>query len=158
MIFLVLAAQFEMWRLPIVVLMGVPFALFGAVLILLMRGLESDLYFQISLITLLGLSAKNSILIIEFAVENCKKGMSTVDGVLLAARQRFRPIIMTSLAFIFGAMPLAFASGANSNAEHSVGTGIIGGMIGSTFIATIFIPMFFVLVMGKKKLNKPEEE
>jgi len=150
MIFLVLAGQFEMWRLPIVVLMGIPFALFGAGLILFMRGLNNDLYFQISLITLLGLSAKNSILITEFAIEHCRQGKSTLDAVLLAARQRFRPIIMTSLAFILGALPLAFASGANSNAEHSVGTGIIGGMLGSTFIATIFIPMFFVVIMGKK--------
>ena len=130
--------------------MGIPFALFGAGLILFMRGLNNDLYFQISLITLLGLSAKNSILITEFAIEHCRQGKSTLDAVLLAARQRFRPIIMTSLAFILGALPLAFASGANSNAEHSVGTGIIGGMLGSTFIATIFIPMFFVVIMGKK--------
>lgn len=156
MIFLVLAAQFEMWRLPIVVIMGVPFALFGAGLILFMRGLTSDLYFQISLITLLGLSAKNSILITEFAIENCRAGMETYDAVLQAARQRFRPIVMTSLAFILGALPLAFASGANSNAEHSVGTGIIGGMLGSTFIATIFVPMFFVVIMGKKDLKAKE--
>jgi hydrophobe/amphiphile efflux-1 (HAE1) family protein len=153
MIFLVLAGQFEMWRLPIVVVMGVPFALFGAGAILLMRGLNDDLYFQISLITLLGLSAKNSILITEFAIEHCRHGLKTVDAVVLAAKQRFRPIIMTSLAFILGALPLAFAGGANSNAEHSVGTGIIGGMLGSTFIATIFVPMFFVVVMGKKSLS-----
>ncbi|MCX8515160.1 MAG: efflux RND transporter permease subunit [Burkholderiales bacterium] len=149
-IFLVLAAQFEMWRLPIVVLMAIPFALFGAGCILLARGLSNDLYFQISLITLLGLSAKNAILIAEFSLEHWRNGVSTVDSALLAARQRFRPIIMTSMAFILGTIPLAFAHGANSNAEHSVGTGIIGGMIGSTFISTIFIPMFFVLIMGKK--------
>lgn len=154
MIFLVLAAQFEMWRLPIVVVMGIPFALFGAGVILIFRGLDSDLYFQISLITLLGLSAKNSILITEFAIEHCRQGLDTISAVLLASRQRFRPIIMTSLAFILGALPLAFASGANSNAEHSVGTGIIGGMLGSTFIATIFVPMFFVVVMGKKKFKE----
>lgn len=157
MIFLVLAAQFEMWRLPVVVIMGVPFALFGALAILLMRGLNNDLYFQISLITLLGLSSKNSILITEFALEHCRSGMKTIDAVLLASKQRFRPIIMTSLAFILGALPLAFAHGANSNAEHSVGTGIIGGMIGSTFIATIFVPMFFVVVMGHK-VAKPKED
>ncbi|TXH59627.1 MAG: efflux RND transporter permease subunit, partial [Bacteroidia bacterium] len=151
MIFLVLAAQFEMWRLPIVVIMGVPFALFGAGLVLLLRGLTDDLYFQISLITLLGLSAKNSILITEFALHHWKMGYNTIDAVLEASRKRFRPIIMTSLAFILGAMPLAFAHGANSNAEHSVGTGIIGGMLGSTFIATIFVPMFFVIIMRNKK-------
>lgn len=158
MIFLVLAAQFEMWRLPIVVVMGIPFALFGAGLILAVRGLSNDLYFQISLITLLGLSAKNSILITEFAVDHCRKGLHTVEAVLLASRQRFRPIIMTSLAFVLGSLPLAFASGANSNAEHSVGTGIIGGMLGSVFLATIFVPMFFVSVMGKKKLSKAKTD
>jgi hydrophobe/amphiphile efflux-1 (HAE1) family protein len=153
MIFLVLAGQFEMWRLPLVVIMGVPFALFGAGIILWLRGLDNDLYFQISLITLLGLSAKNSILITEFALEHWRAGMSTVDAVVLAARERFRPIIMTSLAFILGALPLALAHGANSNAEHSVGTGIIGGMLGSTLIAIIFIPLFFVLIMGNKPRN-----
>lgn len=151
MIFLVLAGQFEMWRLPIVVVMGIPFALFGAGLILFARGLTNDLYFQISLITLLGLSAKNSILITEFAIEHWRAGMSTVDSIILASRQRFRPIIMTSLAFILGAFPLAIASGANSHAEHSVGTGIIGGMLGSTLIATLFVPLFFVVIMGKKQ-------
>lgn len=151
MIFLVLAGQFEMWRLPLVVIMGVPFALFGAGAILFLRGLDNDLYFQISLITLLGLSAKNSILITEFAVEHWREGASTVDAVLIAARQRFRPIIMTSLAFILGALPLALAHGANSNAEHSVGTGIIGGMLGSTLISIIFVPLFFVVIMGKKQ-------
>lgn len=156
MIFLVLAGQFEMWRLPIVVVMGIPFALFGAGLILFARGLTNDLYFQISLITLLGLSAKNSILITEFAIDHWRSGMSTVDSILLAARQRFRPIIMTSLAFILGALPLAISSGANSHAEHSVGTGIIGGMLGSTLIATLFVPLFFVVIMGKK-VQKDED-
>ncbi len=151
MIFLVLAGQFEMWKVPLVVIMGIPFALFGAVLILFLRGLNNDLYFQISLITLLGLSAKNSILITEFALHHYKSGESVVNAVLIASRLRFRPIIMTSLAFILGALPLAFAHGANSNAEHSVGTGIIGGMLGSTFISTIFVPMFFVMVMSKRK-------
>jgi hydrophobe/amphiphile efflux-1 (HAE1) family protein len=155
MIYLVLAGQYEMWRLPWVVLMAIPFALFAAGAILLLRGLDNDLYFQISLITLLGLSAKNSILIVEFAVEHWRTGASTVEAAIVAARQRFRPIIMTSLAFILGALPLALAHGANSNAEHSVGTGIIGGMLGSTLIAIIFVPMFFVVIMGKK-VYQPE--
>lgn len=155
MIFLVLAGQFEMWRLPLVVIMAIPFALFGAGLILLLRGLDNDLYFQISLITLLGLSAKNSILITEFAIDHWRAGASTVDAALIAARLRFRPIIMTSLAFILGTLPLAIAHGANSNAEHSVGTGIIGGMLGSTLISIIFVPLFFVVIMGKKE--RPEE-
>lgn len=157
MIFLVLAGQFEMWRLPIVVLMAIPFALFGAGAILMFRGLTDDLYFQISLITLLGLSAKNAILITEFAIQHWREGKSTVEAVLIASHQRFRPIVMTSLAFVLGALPLAFAHGANSNAEHSVGTGIIGGMLGSTFIATIFVPLFFVVVMGNKKPKLDEE-
>ena len=157
MIFLVLAGQFEMWRLPIVVLMAIPFALFGASGILFLRSLTDDLYFQISLITLLGLSAKNAILIAEFALEHWREGLPTVDAALIAARERFRPIVMTSLAFILGTLPLAFAHGANSNAEHSVGTGIIGGMLGSTFISTIFVPVFFVIIMGKKK-PKPQED
>lgn len=156
MIFLVLAGQFEMWRLPLVVIMAIPFALFGAGAILFARGLDNDLYFQISLITLLGLSAKNSILITEFAIEHWREGASTVEAALIAAKQRFRPIIMTSLAFILGALPLAIAHGANSNAEHSVGTGIIGGMLGSTLISIIFVPLFFVVIMGKKK-HKQEE-
>ncbi|MCE3269350.1 MAG: hydrophobe/amphiphile efflux family transporter [Burkholderiales bacterium] len=156
MIFLVLAGQFEMWRLPIVVVMGIPFALFGAGIILFARGLTNDLYFQISLITLLGLSAKNSILITEFAIDHWRSGMSAVDSIILASRQRFRPIIMTSLAFILGALPLAVASGANSHAEHSVGTGIIGGMLGSTLISILFVPLFFVVIMGKKKHNQEE--
>ena len=155
MIFLVLAGQFEMWRLPLVVIMAIPFALFGAGAILFIRGLDNDLYFQISLITLLGLSAKNSILITEFAIEHWRSGASTVESALIAARQRFRPIIMTSLAFILGTLPLAIAHGANSNAEHSVGTGIIGGMLGSTLISIIFVPLFFVVIMGNKK--RPEE-
>lgn len=156
MIFLVLAGQFEMWRLPLVVIMAIPFALFGAGAILFARGLDNDLYFQISLITLLGLSAKNSILITEFAIEHWRMGSSTVEAALIAAKQRFRPIIMTSLAFILGALPLAIAHGANSNAEHSVGTGIIGGMLGSTLISIIFVPLFFVVIMGKKQ-HKVEE-
>ena len=156
MILLGLDGQFEMWRLPLVVIMAIPFALFGAGAILLMRGLNNDLYFQISLITLLGLSAKNSILITEFAIEHWREGTSTVESALIAARQRFRPIIMTSLAFILGTLPLAIAHGANSNAEHSVGTGIIGGMLGSTLISIIFVPLFFVVIMGKKK--RPGEE
>lgn len=157
MIFLVLAGQFEMWRLPLVVIMAIPFALFGAGAILFIRGLDNDLYFQISLITLLGLSAKNSILITEFAIEHWRAGSSAVESALIAARQRFRPIIMTSLAFILGALPLAIAHGANSNAEHSVGTGIIGGMLGSTVIAIIFVPLFFVVTMGKK-VPKQEDD
>ena len=147
MIYLVLAALFEMWRLPLVILMGVPFALFGAIIILLVSGLPNDLYFQISLIALLGLSAKNIILLVEFALQHYKSGYSPVNSAIHALRMRFRPILMTSVTFICGTLPLVFAHGAGANAEHSLGVGIIGGVIGSVFLATIFTPAYFVLIM-----------
>jgi hydrophobe/amphiphile efflux-1 (HAE1) family protein len=142
-VFLILAAQYERWSLPFAVMLTMPFALFGATLAVLLRGLANDLYFQVGLITLIGLSAKNAILIVEFAAENVRAGMRVVDAALLAARQRFRPIVMTSLAFILGVVPLAFSSGAGANARHSIGTGVIGGMLVATLVATFFIPSFF---------------
>ncbi len=142
-VFLILAAQYERWSLPFAVMMTMPFALFGAALAVLLRGLANDLYFQVGLITLIGLSAKNAILIVEFASENVRAGMRVVDAALLAAKQRFRPIIMTSLAFILGVVPLAISSGAGANARHSIGTGVIGGMLVATLVATFFIPTFF---------------
>ena len=151
MIYLVLCALYEMWRLPFVVLMGIPFALFGSGLMLLLRQQPNDLYFQISLLALLGLSAKNIILLIEFALQHFNAGHSARDSALYALKLRFRPIVMTSATFIMGAMPLIFASGAGANAEHSVGTGIVGGVLGSTFIATIFVPAYFVLIMHNFK-------
>ena len=151
MIYLVLAALFEMWRLPLVVLMGVPFALFGAGLILLVSMKPNDLYFQISLIALLGLSAKNIILLVEFALQHLNNGHSARDSALHSLRERFRPIVMTSVTFICGTLPLVFATGAGANAQHSVGLGIIGGIIGSVFLATLLTPAFFVLVISKKR-------
>ncbi len=152
MVFLILAALFELWSLPVAVLMGLPFALLAAGITLIIFGKPNDIYFQVSLLTLVGLSAKNAILIIEFAIDGVKKeGMSYRDAALHAARLRFRPIIMTSIAFILGAVPLVTATGAGANSQHSVGLGIIGGMLGSTCIATLFIPMFFVLVMNWSK-------
>ena len=142
-VFLILAAQYERWSLPFAVMMSIPFALLGAVLAVLLRGLTNDIYFQVGLITLIGLSAKNAILIVEFAAENVRDGMKVVDAAIHAARQRFRPIVMTSLAFILGVLPLAISSGAGANARHSIGTGVIGGMIFSTVIATFFIPSLF---------------
>ena len=156
MVFLILAALYEMWSLPFAVLMAIPFALLGAIVMLFLTGRPNDIFFQVSLITLIGLSAKNAILITEFALESMKKeGMNVVDAAIHAAELRFRPIVMTSLAFILGALPLALASGAGANSQHSVGTGIIGGMLGSTFIATFFVPLFFVMVMsiGKRKVK-----
>jgi len=148
MVFLILVALYESWTLPAAVVFALPFALFGATLMLLIFSKPDDIYFQISLLTLIGLSGKNAILIVEFAIEEVRLHNATIrDAALKAAYLRFRPIIMTSIAFIFGAVPLAIATGAGANAQHSVGTGIIGGMLGSTFIATLFIPLFFILAM-----------
>ncbi len=151
MIYLVLAALYEKWRLPLVVLVGVPAALFGAAIILLLSGKEHDLYFQISLIALLGLSAKNIILLVEFALQWMKKGHLAGESAIHALRVRFRPIIMTSTTFIAGTIPLVFADGAGANAQHSVGFGIIGGMLGSVMIATLFTPVFFCIIMGHSR-------
>ncbi len=150
-VFLILAAQYERWSLPFAVILSIPFALLGAVLAVLLRGLANDIYFQVGLITLIGLSAKNAILIVEFAAENVREGMGVVDAAIHAARQRFRPIVMTSLAFILGVLPLAISSGAGANARHSIGTGVIGGMLFSTLIATFFIPSLFRWVSRREE-------
>lgn len=146
MVFMILAAQYEKWSMPLAVLMAVPFALFGALVAVWLRGLNIDIYFQIGLVTLIGLAAKNAILIVEFAMMLHKQGMNLVDAAKESARLRFRPIIMTSMAFILGVLPLALSFGAGANGQHSIGTGVIGGMIAATFIAVFFIPLFFVLI------------
>ena len=149
MVFLILAAQFETWALPLAVIMAVPFALAGALLAVLLRGMPNDIYFQIGLITLIGLAAKNAILIVEFAEQKMEEGMPVAEAALEAARLRFRPIVMTSMAFVLGILPLVVASGAGAAARRSMGTGVFGGMILATFIATIFIPLFFTWLSGK---------
>jgi len=126
----------------------VPFAVFGALLAVFLRGLENDIYFQIGLVTLVGLASKNAILIVEFATHKVQEGMSLVDAAVEGARLRFRPIVMTSLAFIFGVLPLAISSGAGAASRHSIGTGVIGGMLAATFIATFFVPVFFRWIAG----------
>ncbi len=143
MVFLILAAQFETWALPLAVIMAVPFALAGALLAVLLRGMPNDIYFQIGLITLVGLAAKNAILIVEFASQKMEAGMPVAQAALEAARMRFRPIVMTSMAFVLGIVPLVLATGAGAAARRSMGTGVFGGMILATFVATIFIPLFF---------------
>ncbi|HEY9162378.1 MAG TPA: multidrug efflux RND transporter permease subunit [Desulfomonilia bacterium] len=158
MVFLILAAQYEKWSLPLGVLMAVPFALFGAMLAIVLRGIENDIYFQIGLLTLIALAAKNAILIFEFAVDIKKEGKSAVEAAVEAARLRIRPIIMTSLAFILGCVPLAIATGASANSRHSIGTGVIGGMLMASLVAIFFIPMFFVLLSKDKKMDKPNAE
>ena len=146
LVLLILAAQYEKWTLPFGVLMAVPFAIFGALIAILLRGMDNDIYFQIGLITLIALAAKNAILIIEFAVLKRQEGLSVHDAAISAARMRIRPIVMTSLAFVLGCVPLAVASGASANSRHSIGTGVIGGMLGATLIAVFFIPLFFLLL------------
>jgi len=148
MVLLVLAAQYERWTLPFAVILAVPFAVFGAFLAVFLRGLENDIYFQIGLVTLVGLASKNAILIVEFATMKVQEGMSVVDAAIEGARLRFRPIVMTSLAFILGVTPLAVSSGAGAASRHSIGTGVIGGMLAATFIATFFVPVFFRWVAG----------
>jgi HAE1 family hydrophobic/amphiphilic exporter-1/multidrug efflux pump len=144
MVFLILAAQYERWSLPIAVLLAVPFALFGALLAVWLRGLSNDVYFQIGLVTLIALTAKNAILIVEFAVLERERGRDVYDAAVNAARLRFRPIIMTSLAFILGVLPLALSTGAGAASRHSIGTGVTGGMLAATFIAVLFVPVFYV--------------
>ncbi|MCE2705560.1 MAG: efflux RND transporter permease subunit [Proteobacteria bacterium] len=152
MVFLILAALYELWGLPLAVLMAIPFALFGAAIMLLISGRPNDIFFQVSLLTLIGLSTKNAILIVEFALDGYRnQGMSARDAAIEGARLRFRPIIMTSLAFILGAMPLVLADGAGANSQHSVGTGIVGGMLGSTLFAILFVPLFFTTFMKFSK-------
>ncbi len=126
--------------------MAVPFAIFGAVIATLLRGLENDIYFQVGLLVLAGLAAKNAILIVEFAIQKINEGFSIKDAALEAAKIRLRPIIMTSLAFTFGVLPLAISSGAGAASRHAIGTGVIGGMLAATFIAIVFIPLFFIWI------------
>ncbi|MCU0600342.1 MAG: multidrug efflux RND transporter permease subunit [Desulfobacterales bacterium] len=144
-VFLVLSAQYESWTLPGTVMMAVPFGVLGALIANWLRGLENDVYFQIGLLVLIGLGAKNAILRVSFAVDLRKQGKSIIDATIEAGEQRLRPIIMTSLAFAFGVLPLAVAMGAGANARHSIGTGIIGGMIGETTLAMLYVPLLFYL-------------
>ncbi|BBB65670.1 multidrug efflux RND transporter permease subunit [Undibacterium sp. YM2] len=157
MIFLILAAQYEKWSLPFSVLLAMPFGIFGALLAVYLRHFNNDVYFQIGLVTLLGLSAKNAILIVEFAVMKVHEGYAPVAAALEAARLRFRPILMTSLAFILGVVPLAFSHGAGAAARQSLGTGVLGGMLAATFLAIFFVPLFFKLI-NDKRLKTTEQD
>src|SRR5688572_1715314 len=152
-VFLCLAALYESWSIPVTVLLVVPLGVVGAVIATLARGLTNDAYFQVGLLVTIGLAAKSAILIVEFAKEGFDRGEGLVVSVVHAARQRLRPILMTSLAFMSGVLPLAISSGAGSGAQHAVGTGVIGGMLFSTFLAVFFVPVFFVVVLRRFKVK-----
>jgi HAE1 family hydrophobic/amphiphilic exporter-1/multidrug efflux pump len=154
MVFLILAAQYSKWSLPFSVLMALPFGTFGALAAVWLRDFTNDVYFQIGLVTLLGLAAKNAILIVEYALLKYHEGLSASAAALEAARLRFRPILMTSLAFILGVMPLALSTGAGAGARQSVGTGVMGGMMAATFLAIFFVPMFFKLMTDRHLVEK----
>ncbi len=145
-VFLCLAALYESWSIPLSVILVVPLGVLGVVLATLFRGYANDVYFQVGLITIIGLSAKNAILIIEFAKDLQAQGKTAIQAALMAAHLRFRPIIMTSLAFILGVLPLALASGAGSASQRAIGTGVIGGMVAGTILAVFFVPIFFVVI------------
>lgn len=145
-VFLCLAALYESWAVPLSVLLVIPLGVLGSVLATELRGLENNIYFQVALLATMGLSAKNAILIIEFAEESYRQGSELVSAAVRAARLRLRPILMTSVAFMAGVMPLAFSTGAGANARVSIGTGIVGGTLLATALAIFFVPLFFVLV------------
>lgn len=149
-VFLILAAQFERWSLPIAVVMTVPYSVLGALVATYFRGFSNDIYFQIGLLVLIGLTAKNAILIVEFAAQKMEEGLEARQAALEAAKLRLRPIVMTSMAFILGVIPLATATGAGAAARQSMGTGVLGGMLAATFITTFFIPVFFTWFVSKK--------
>ena len=157
-VFLILAAQYEFWTLPGSVMTAVPFGVLGALTFNWLRGLENDVYFRIGLLVLVGLGAKNALLRVTFAVDLRKQGKSLMEATILAGEMRLRPIIMTSLAFVFGILPLAIAVGAGANARHSIGTGIIGGMIGEATLAMLYVPLFFYIFDRWTERSKEKKE
>ena len=147
-VFLCLAALYESWSVPFSVILGVPLGILGAVLATLFAGLENDVYFQVGLLTTVGLSAKNAILIVEYAKGLQEQGMALVAATLQAVRLRLRPILMTSLAFGFGVLPLALSSGAGSGSRRAIGVGVLGGVTAATLLGIFFVPLFYVLIRG----------
>jgi HAE1 family hydrophobic/amphiphilic exporter-1/multidrug efflux pump len=150
-VFLALAALYESWSIPVSVMLVVPLGVLGAVIATLARGLENDVYFQVGLLTTIGLSAKNAILIVEFAKAQVEHGKGIVEAAIEAARMRLRPIVMTSLAFILGVLPLAVANGAGASGQNAIGVAVIGGMLSATFLAILLVPVFFVLIARRKR-------
>jgi multidrug efflux pump subunit AcrB len=147
-IFLVLAALYESWTVPISIVLALPLGVIGGLVASSLRGMPNDVYFQIGLLTVLGLTTKNAILIVQFAKHNVERGASLIQATLDAARVRLRPIVMTSLAFGFGVLPLVIASGAGAGAMRAIGTSVLGGMVTATFLAIFFIPLFFVVIVS----------
>ena len=158
MVYLILSALYERWGVPVAVMLAVPFALLGALGFVFLRGMENNIYFQIGLVVLIGLAAKNAILIAEFAMQGMEQGKTAAEAAREAARLRFRPIVMTSLAFVLGVVPLVTATGAGAAARQAMGTGVFGGMIIATFIAPIFIPMFFTLLARKPRPSRKQSD
>ncbi len=154
MVFLILSALYERWSLPFAIILAVPFGILGALIAVWLRGLSNDVYFQVGLVTLIALSAKNAILIVEFAVIKHEEGLPIIEAALEAARLRFRAILMTSLTFIFGVIPLVISTGAGAASRHSVGTGVMGGMISATIFAIFFVPLFYKLVQFRLRKEK----
>ena len=150
-VFLILAAQYESWTMPFMVLFAVPLALFGAFLALFVRGLQTDVYSQIGFVMLIGLSAKNAILIVEFAKRRRQEGLSIVEAAMEAARLRLRPILMTAFAFILGVVPLMVASGAGAASRQSIGTTVFGGMLAATILTLLFVPVFYAVIEGLRE-------
>jgi multidrug efflux pump subunit AcrB len=159
-VFLFLAALYESWSVPFAVMMVVPLGILGALALTMVRGFSNDVYFQVGLLTTIGLSAKNAILIVEFAKTLVDEGVGVVEASLRAARMRLRPIIMTSLAFVFGVLPLAISTGAGAASRQAIGTAVVGGMLSATFLAIFFVPLFYVLVMrlSQRKPDKTNKE
>lgn len=145
-VFLCLAALYESWSVPFSVILVVPLGVIGAVLATRVAGLSNDVYFQVGLLTTVGLAAKNAILIVEFAKHLQEQGNSVIDATLIAVRQRLRPILMTSLAFMFGVLPLALSTGAGSPGRQAIGTGVLGGMFSATVLGIFFVPLFFLMI------------
>jgi HAE1 family hydrophobic/amphiphilic exporter-1 len=156
-IFLCLAALYESWPIPISILLALPLGAIGGVIATTVRGLPNDVYFQIGLLTTLGLTTKNAILIVQFAKARVDEGMGLIDATLEGAKLRLRPIVMTSMAFGFGVLPLVFASGAGAGAQKAIGTGVLGGMVTATFLVAIYAPLFYVLIemtLGKRRARQ----
>jgi multidrug efflux pump len=156
-VFLCLAALYESWTIPVSVMLVIPLGVIGALIAATLRGLYNDIYFQVGLLTTIGLSAKNAILIVEFAVAAEKAGATPINAAIEAAKLRLRPILMTSLAFIAGVFPLAVSTGAGAGSQNDIGTGVIGGMVAATILAIFFVPVFFVLVRALFKRRSDDK-